>query len=51
MFKELRNNYHTDFCFGLELTDVRPGIKEVNVTMMFPRELAQNTYRPVYDPS
>lgn len=43
MFDEIRSNYHTDFCFGFEISDVRPGIKEVNVTLMFPRELALDT--------
>jgi len=31
------------------MTYVHPGVKEVNVTLMFPRELALNTYKPLYD--
>ena len=49
MFDEVRSNYHTDFCFGFEITDVYPGIKEVNVTLLFPRELALDTSKPLYD--
>lgn len=42
-------NSTQDFCFGFEITDVRPGIDEINVTMMFPRDVSPNTYEPLYD--
>jgi len=39
-----------EYCFGLEISDIRPGVKEANVTMLIPRELAQDTYKPLVDP-
>lgn len=42
-------NATQDFCFGFELTDVRPGIDEINITYMFPRDVASDTYEPLYD--
>lgn len=48
-FDEVRSNYRADYCFGLELSDVRHDIEEVNITMLYPRDLAPNTFRPLYD--
>ena len=28
---------------------MRPGVEEVNITYMFPRDVASNTYEPLYD--
>ena len=38
-------------CFGLEITDITPDVDEVNITMMFPIDVAQNTFDPIYDPT
>ena len=38
-----------EYCFGVEIGDLYPGIDEVNVTMLIPRELAQDTYKPLVD--
>jgi len=49
LFENVRTNMVREYCFGLEISDVRPGVKEANVTMLIPRELAQDTYKPLYD--
>ena len=46
---EVRTNGSHEFCFGFEISDVRPGIGEINVTYMFPRDVASDTYEPLYD--
>ena len=33
-----------EYCFGFELSDIRPGVKEVNVTYMFPQDASLNTF-------
>ena len=50
-YQDVKSNGTTDFCFGFEMTMVHPGIKEVNITYMFPRDVAANTYEPLYDPT
>jgi hypothetical protein len=45
----VKTNSSHDFCFGFELSDVYPGIDEINVTYMFPRDVASDTYEPLYD--
>jgi len=40
---------HNDYCFGFEISDVRPGNDEVNITYMFPRDASLNTHQPLYD--
>mgnify|MGYP006125654341 CR=1 FL=1 len=34
---------------GLHVTKIIPGIKEVNITYMFPKDMASDTYQPLYD--
>lgn len=38
-----------EYCFGFELSDIRPGVKEVNVTYMFPQDASLNTFEPLYE--
>jgi hypothetical protein len=38
-----------NFCFGFEVTNVYPGVEEINITYMLPRDAASNTYEPLYD--
>jgi hypothetical protein len=46
---QVQTNNTREFCFGLVMTDIAPNIDEVNITMMFPMDAAQNTYDPIYD--
>jgi hypothetical protein len=47
--QDVMSNLTREYCFGFELSDVRPGIEEVNLTMMFPRDVVPDTHQPVYD--
>ena len=38
-----------NYCFGFEFSEVIPGVKEVNVTYMFPQDISLNTYDPLYE--
>jgi len=38
-----------DYCFAFEFSRVRPGIKEVNITYMFPYDASLNTFEPLYE--
>ena len=38
-----------EYCFGFELTEVIPGVKEINITYMFPQDASLNTYEPLYE--
>lgn len=49
LFYNVRTNMSREYCFGLEISDIRPGVKEANITMLIPRELAQDTYKPLVD--
>jgi|LauGreDrversion4_2_1035121.scaffolds.fasta_scaffold1157308_1 hypothetical protein len=49
LFENIRTNMSREYCFGVEIGDLYPGIDEVNVTMLIPRELAQDTYKPLVD--
>jgi hypothetical protein len=40
LFENVRTNMSREYCFGLEISDIRPGVKEANITMLIPRELA-----------
>jgi len=46
---DLKKDATKDYCMGLHVTNVLPGIKEVNVTYMFPKDMASDTYQPLYD--
>ena len=35
-FKQVKTNVTQDFCFGFEISDVQRGVKEINITYMFP---------------
>ena len=50
----MRTNVSQEYCFGFELSDVFPGVKEINITYMFPQDTTLytgSTYEPVYDPT
>jgi len=49
LFEDVRTNMVREYCFGLEISEIKPGVNEANVTMLIPRELAQDTYKPLYD--
>jgi hypothetical protein len=38
-----------NFCFGFEVSNIYPGVEEINITYMLPRDAASNTYEPLYD--
>ena len=35
-FQQVKYNISQDYCFGFEISDVFRGVKEINVTYMFP---------------
>ena len=52
LFYDISKNTSRLYCFAFEMTDVRPGIGEINVTLYFPRDDIGgliNTYTPLYD--
>jgi hypothetical protein len=52
LYFDIATNKSRLYCFAYELTDIRPGIEEVNITMYFPRDNIGgiiNTYTPLYD--
>jgi hypothetical protein len=51
MLYQVTTNDTREYCFGLEITDISPYIDEINITMMFPMDVAHNTYEPIYDPT
>lgn len=38
MMEDINNDRSRFYCFGFELTDIRPNTPEVNVTVFFPRD-------------
>ena len=48
-YHEVKTNATHEFCFGFEISDVLPGVSEVNVTYMFPRDASLDTHQPLYD--
>jgi len=48
-YEQVKTNISQDYCFGFELSDIRPGVKEINVTYMFPMDVAANTLQPLFD--
>ena len=48
-YHEVRTNVTNEYCFGFEVSDVKPGIAEINITYMFPRDAALDTHKPLYD--
>lgn len=47
--EDIKKDATKDYCMGLHITNVIPGIKEVNVTYMFPKDMASDTHQPLYD--
>ena len=43
-YHEVKTNVSHEYCFGFEISDVRPNIDEVNVTYMFPRDASLDTH-------
>ena len=43
-YHEVKTNVSNEFCFGFEISDVKPGIDEINVTYMFPRDASLDTH-------
>ena len=50
-YEAVTKNSSQEYCFGFELTDVYPGVDEINITYMFPRDVAPDTYEPLFDPT
>ena len=48
-YHAVRTNVTHEFCFGFELSDVKYGVEEINITYMFPRDASLNTHMPLYD--
>ena len=48
-FADLKNNISLAFCFGFEISNVYPGVPEINITYMMPRDTASNTFEPLFD--
>jgi len=38
LFEDIKSNATQKYCFAFELSDIYPGIDEVNITIMFPRD-------------
>jgi len=38
-------------CFAVEFSDLTKDVNNVNITMMFPRDVVYDTYSPFYDDS
>jgi hypothetical protein len=52
LFEDIATNKSHRYCFAFELSKVTPSVKEVNVTIYFPRDDLSgliNTYTPLYD--
>ena len=43
-YHEVKTNVSNDFCFGFEISDVKPGVDEINITYMFPRDASLDTH-------
>lgn len=43
-YHEVKTNVSNEFCFGFELSDVKPGVEEINITYMFPRDASLDTH-------
>ena len=51
LFEDIATNKSHRYCFAFELSKVTPSVKEVNVTIYFPRDDLSgliNTYTPLY---
>ncbi len=48
-FKAIKGDPDNNFCFGFEMSNIYPGVKEVNFTLLMPRDVASNTMDPLYD--
>lgn len=48
-YYEVKTNVSNEYCFGFEVSDIKHGIDEVNVTYMFPRDVSLDTHQPLYD--
>jgi len=46
---DLKNDAKKDYCMAVEFSEILPGAKEVNITYMFPKDIASDTYEPLYD--
>jgi len=52
LFTDITTNNTRKYCFAFELSDVHPGVEEVNVTILFPRDDIGgiiNSEKPLYD--
>jgi hypothetical protein len=47
--EEIKRVGWNNYCFGFELSEIMPGVKEVNITYMFPQDASLNTYEPLYE--
>jgi len=45
----VKTNVSNDYCFGFEISDVKYGVEEINITYMFPRDASLDTHQPLYD--
>lgn len=43
-YHEVKTNVSNEFCFGFEISDVKPGSDEINITYMFPRDASLDTH-------
>jgi hypothetical protein len=43
-YQEVKTNVSNDFCFGFEISDVKKGVEEINITYMFPRDASLDTH-------
>lgn len=43
-YHEVKTNVSNEYCFGFEISDVRPGVDEINITYMFPRDASLDTH-------
>ncbi len=43
-YHEVKTNVSNEVCFGFEISDVKPGVDESNVTYMFPRDASLDTH-------
>ena len=55
LFLDVKSNPERKYCFAFELTEVYPGVGEVNITMYYPRDSITgvlNSHRkPLFDPN
>jgi hypothetical protein len=47
--EQIKMNDMKNYCFGFEFSEIVPGVKEVNITYMFPQDISLNTYDPLYE--